>query len=96
MILYFPRHLSSACLASQLHLQSSTLCLKESCRAQPTTANSQHLVQAGAVRSNRLDRGSAPVDAAWQLVASDCRRCPHRVLSKREESKLFHSNMLDH
>lgn len=76
IILYFPRHLSSACLASQLHLQSCTLCLKESCRAQPMTANSQHLVQAGAVRSYLLHRGIAPVDVAWQLVASDCRRRP--------------------
>lgn len=36
------------------------------------TTNSQHLVQAGAVRSYRRDRSIAVVDAAWQLVASDC------------------------
>lgn len=44
------------------------------------TANSQHLVRAGAVRSYRPDRGIALVDAAWQIV-TDCRRCPHRVPS---------------
>ena len=63
-------------LATHQHLQSCTVSLKESCRAQPMTArgtaNSQHLVQAGAVRSYHHDRSIAAVDAAWQLVASDC------------------------
>lgn len=64
---------SLAWLATRQRLQS--------CRAQPTTANSQHLVRAGAVRSYGLRRGSAPVDAAWQIV-TDCWRRPHRVLSR--------------
>lgn len=59
-------------LATHQHLQSCTLSLKESRGAQPKAANSQHLVQAGAVRRYRRDRGIAAADAAWQLVPSDC------------------------
>lgn len=74
--IYFPKYLSMAFLATHQHLQSCTVSLKESCRAKPMTAkgtaNSQHLVQAGAVRSYHHDRGITVVDAAWQLVASDC------------------------
>lgn len=68
----FPKHPSMAFLATHQHLQSCTLSLKESRRAQPMTANSQHLVQAGAIRSYHRDRSIAVVDAAWQLVPSDC------------------------
>ncbi len=73
-----PKCLSTAFLATHQHLQSCTASLKESCRAQPMTAkgtaNSQHLVQAAAVRSYHHDRSIAVVDAAWQLVASVCWR----------------------
>lgn len=68
----FSKHPSAAVLAPHQYLQSCTLSLKESRRAQPMTANSQHLVQAGAVRSYHHDRSIAVVDTAWQLVPSDC------------------------
>lgn len=69
---FFSKHPSTAVLAPHQDLQSCTLSLKESRRAQPMTANSQHLVQAGAVRSYHRDRSIAVVDTAWQLVPSDC------------------------
>lgn len=70
--IYFPKHSFMAFLATYQNPQSCTLSLKESCRAQPMTANSQHLVQAGTVHSYHCDRSIAVVDAAWQLVPSDC------------------------
>lgn len=69
---FFSKHPSTAVLAPHQDPQSCTLSLKESRRAQPMTANSQHLVQAGAVRSYHRDRSIAVVDTAWQLVPSDC------------------------
>jgi len=68
---YFkPKYVSMAFLATHQHLQSCTVSLKESCRAQPTTAggktNSQHLVRAGAVRSIAV----IVVSLWWTLLGS--------------------------
>ncbi|KAL7402266.1 hypothetical protein ABVT39_012193 [Epinephelus coioides] len=69
-ISFKPKYASVAFLATHQHLQSCTLCLKESCRAQPVTArgtaNSQHLVQAGAVRSIAM----IVVSLWWTLLGS--------------------------
>lgn len=78
-----PKHPSTAFLATYQHLQSCTLSLKESRRAQPKAANSQHLVQAGAVRGYRrrswYRRGGRRLAAcAIRLLKNH----PHRVLSR--------------
>lgn len=69
-ISFKPKCLSIAFLATYQHLQSCTASLKESCRAQPTTAkgtaNSQHLVQASAVRSIAM----IVVSLWWTLLGS--------------------------
>lgn len=69
-ISFEPKYFSMPLLATHQHLQSHTLSLKESCRAQPMTAkgtaNSQHLVQDGASHHNAM----IVVSLRWTLLGS--------------------------